>query len=950
MPPVKKEYRCNSGFFAFESYTSRDDVENDGTRHLVDRWLGQWACQLVVITLMLGLNVSTVQAVSPEGQHYDLNIAASSVVEALNLLAGQTGHMLLFDYDLAKDRRVRPVEGRYTIEDALATMLAGSGLSGAVTRRKVITVSAAHTGATTHQTELYMKHTTEPGRSLLGLIGTALVAVILSSPGQAEDISAASEVDKTRMIEEIVVTAQKREASLQATPIAITALSRERIQLNRIENFTDIAFYTPSMSYTQNQGMSQASIRGVGTDLTDLASEAAVAMYEDGVYRGASFAQAVPQFDLERIEILRGPQGTLYGRNATGGAINITTRLPSKIPEFNGSLTVGNYDRIRGELGASGPLTDAISGRVSFVTDSRNGYIDNKTLGRSEGDQNLKAGHAKLLFNFSEATVLVLRGNYTRDYGSTSVTLNRQSAPGGLGISPANIGGFFTFANPALGGLSLGDVFGLTFPEASEPIFLSPDKQETYNDAPSETDIKQYGYSATLTTKLWGLDTKLILARQQSKWFRDSDIDGTDLPVVSMDAQQSNRQNTAELNISSDYWGGRATWIMGGFYFQEDGEVQYYFDLDALQTTFEALFGVFGPGAAPLPPGSLAAFGTRFKTSLPSPAPFLDFRGTQDSRSWAAFSQTTVDVRHNLHVTLGLRYTDDSKEMHRELTNNLGGAPCDQRIKQDWNETTGTGIVSYDVSTEAMIYVSATKGFKAGGFNVGECGGAFDPESIWAYELGFKSRLLENRLQINGATFLYDYDDIQVNRSIENASSIENAAEAEIFGAEIEFVALIGDGFRLDGGVTHLSTEYAGGANFGDPIAGGPPINVDGNDLLRSPPLKLHVGAQYEAATQWGRFTLRTDVARSDRFYFDVFEASLPNQNEMQQDAYTIVNAHLNWDSTDGKYSVQLFGNNLSDQFYSLSRFSAATTGAVTSQDSMPRTYGLRVTMNPGGT
>ncbi len=254
-------------------------------------------------------------------------------------------------------------------------------------------------------------------------LGASLVVAGLSVGTSAVSYAASTE------IEEIVVTAQKRETNLQQTPIAITAITQEQIQLNRIEDFADIALHTPSMSYTELQGFSQASIRGVGTDLTNLANETAIAMYEDGVYRGATFSQTVPQFDMERIEVLRGPQGTLYGRNATGGAINIVTRMPSATPEFNASFTGGDYNRMRVELGASGPITDGILGRASFITDSHSGFNDNKTLGDSEGDDSLKGGHAALQFDLSETAELVLRGNYTRNHGNTGVFMVREISP-----------------------------------------------------------------------------------------------------------------------------------------------------------------------------------------------------------------------------------------------------------------------------------------------------------------------------------------------------------------------------------------------------------------------------------------------------------------------------------------------------------------------------------------
>ncbi len=208
------------------------------------------------------------------------------------------------------------------------------------------------------------------------------------------------------------------------------------------------------MSYTELQGFSQIAIRGVGTDLTNLANETAVAMYQDGVYRGATFAQTVPQFDMERIEVLRGPQGTLYGRNATGGAVNIITRCRPIVARVQ---RIDHRWQLRIECAVKWARrvrsTDTISGRASFVDDSHSGYNDNKTLNESEGDDSLKGGHVSLRFDLSDTTELVLRGNYTRDHGNTGVFMIREISPTALGISPDNLGGVLTFPQPELGGL-----------------------------------------------------------------------------------------------------------------------------------------------------------------------------------------------------------------------------------------------------------------------------------------------------------------------------------------------------------------------------------------------------------------------------------------------------------------------------------------------------------------
>src|SRR4030095_3915984 len=231
-----------------------------------------------------------------------------------------------------------------------------------------------------------------------------------------------------------------------------------------------------------------------------------------------------------------------------------------------------------------------------------------------------------------------------------------------------------------------------------------------------------------------------------------------------------------------------------------DGFARGFFDLGALQTTFEAIFGLFSPLQAPLPPGSLAAFGTRLKTGQPSATPFLDFVMEQDSESSAVFGQSTINLVEALRLTLGARYTEDKKDVHREGANNLGGTPCSSDENESWNETTGTAILDYTLPEDTMVYGSLSKGYKAGGFNISECAGAFDPETLLAYEIGVKTQVADSRVQLNGAVFLYEYDDIQVNRFVNTSSSITNAAEADILGAELEFVVLATGHLGFDGG------------------------------------------------------------------------------------------------------------------------------------------------------
>ena len=202
---------------------------------------------------------------------------------------------------------------------------------------------------------------------------------------------------------------------------------------------------------------------------------------------------------------------------------------------------------------------------------------------------------------------------------------------------------------------------------------------------------------------------------------------------------------------------------------------------------------------------------------------------------------------------------------------------------------------------------------------------------------------------MNGATFVYKYDDIQINRFVNNASSITNAAEADIYGAELEFVALVGGGFEFDGGVTYLDTEYGGGASFSNPILGGRRSASTATTRCGRRRGRPTSARSTSGTRDLGRIIFRADVTYSDSFYFDVFQASLPNQSQMEQDSYTVTNAHIAWESTDGKYSGQLFCQNITDELYANSSQAVGTTGAVMSQYSSPRQYGIRVSMQMGG-
>lgn len=422
-----------------------------------------------------------------------------------------------------------------------------------------------------------------------------------------------------------------------------------------------------------------------------------------------------------------------------------------------------------------------------------------------------------------------------------------------------------------------------------------------------------------------------------------------DITYLTDNFKQTNEEWSQEFTLSGS--AGRLDWIGGAYYYQSEIDEAFQFTLPALQATFEALFGLFG-GGGPLPSGSLAAFGTRLD-GLPSAIPFLDFQVIQDLESVAAYGQGTYNFTDRLRGTAGVRWTRDKKDVTQTVVNNIGGDFCrDVDLNDSWSEVTGKVGLDADVGEDHLVYASISRGFKAGGFNGGQCRNPYDPETLLALEVGSKSRLLDNTLQINLAAFYYDYKDLQARLFINNASIVENAADAETYGFEVEWLWLAGANFRVDGSLSLLETEFKDflstdplnpqiGSNC-DATGLGCQQDLSGNDLLRSPPVKANLAAEYDIGlNSAGTLTLRGEYAYTDSMYHTVF-----NNDFAKQDDYSLWNARLIWNPAPGSLdgvSVIAFVENAGDEDFVMIHAPNATTGGTLTQYGPPRTWGLQV-------
>jgi iron complex outermembrane receptor protein len=814
-------------------------------------------------------------------------------------------------------------------------------------------------------------------------------------------------------VEEIVVTAEKRQTKLQKTPSAITAISSTKLEAQGITGVESLQFNVPSMVFGDVSGYTFISIRGIGTDVTTTSAEPAVATYSDGVYTGSLITQALPEFDLERIEVLRGPQGTLYGRNATGGVINYISKGPSYEPEVNLAGIYGSYDRIAIDGSATGALVeDKLAFRLGGHYEQNDGYRKNIALDTHEYDLEEWSVRGALMADPNEDLKITLRGDYLEQETSNSYMLITTQAipaiagPLDLMVSPELPLGIFSqpaaFFQAVPGFLTDSDIAALNGGSIAEylnmltqpgPIAPSPDESLKFSDSiPARYDVKTGGTSLTIDWDVGNVSIKSITALRRGSLEFDQDSTGFAAPqVVFYPLRQSNTQWTQEFNISGTAFDDRMDWLVGAFYFHDDAKFattvwlpgigEYVQLLSSLSdpdgpTAFNLsqpllpLYQIFQDITATAiqdgPNYILGGPGVVEDVTIPATA-FLGFGLTQESESMAGFAQATYRITDELRITGGLRYTIDEKKVVRSKHSNLllffgGGNPAPVDLCHDvaesrkWYALTGTAGIDYDVAERTMIYAKYSAGYKAGGFNPGECHGAFNPEKLDAFEGGVKSVFGDGQFSANVAAFYYDYSDIQFTTYVPGASSIKNAGAAELYGLEIEFQAYPDGipGFSVDGSVSWVHSEYTEGNPDRDDglffdVTNRDLLDIRGNNLIRSPEWKFSMGAQYEIDMgDSGALTLRGEASWTDTIYNDIFNGEATFQEGTTQPAYWLVNARAIWELEDGKYSIQLFGENLTDEYYAVNRvaFNTPTTlVSVAGQYAAPRTFGIRVAM-----
>lgn len=737
----------------------------------------------------------------------------------------------------------------------------------------------------------------------------ALMALVAGSQTAFAQAGPAAEETADADSGDIVVTAQRRSESLQKVPLAVSAIGAADLANTGRSTLESFSADVPGLNVTQNIGQARVTLRGIGVDNISLGSEGSVAFYQDGVFYARSSAAFASMYDIERIEVLRGPQGTLYGRNATGGSINILTAKPTD--QFEGYLagTIGNYLTLNSEGAISGPLSDNVSARLSFQTKHHRGYGRNTYTGTRIDDENSQGVRGQIKFDFNPLTILIAGDYFRKDDNSNGGHYfgpGVESAPGVFDTPLAEL----------LGGTVATDIRDVS--NARDPFA----KAEFYG---GRIDMS---YDASDTVSL-----RSLTAYRASDFDSLTDISGSSFDLFPLYNYEYGRQFSQEfqVNVTTD----RHKLVVGAYYLHDKVNGGSY-------APFAFLGGTYDPVT-----GQPQQFFQGYSAG-----------GIMKTDALAFFAQDTFSLSDSVRLTVGGRYSWEKKNVDNFVEfdftrfydpSNPVLAPH-RLASKSWSSFTPKIGIDVDLGPNTMAYASFSKGFKAGTYDLQALIDPVDPEKIDSYDVGIKTTMADGAVRLNLAGFYYDYTNLQTGKVTGATLVLENAASAEIYGVEGELtirprsipLTISANGSLLSAKyTTYISQDPA--RLFGDGTSvdedGFPAFNLAGNRLPQAPSYTFNLGADYEIETGIGKLTLHADSQWIGRTWHSAF-----NRQVNSQAPYSLQNAFISL-HTESDWTLTAFIRNIGDK----KAISSAHVGYVPIGGPIlgyvipPRTFGLTI-------
>lgn len=719
------------------------------------------------------------------------------------------------------------------------------------------------------------------------------VAGVLAMAAASTWAQSSPPADGSRQLEEVIVTARKYQENIQETPVSVSAFNAATLERLGMTSMTDIALRTPGLAYGNfgDSKLSPTSLRGVVSSAGSAGQDPAVGVYVDEVFIGQGADAPLDLYDIDRVEVLRGPQGTLYGRNTIGGVISLTTKRPTDELEASTELTYGNYDHVRVGGSLSGPLVAGLlKGKISAVYDDRDGTDTNVWLHIPVNDKHHWTTRGQLLFTPSDSTELLVTGDYFKidQHPLVFETLRYNDAM----LLP-----------------QLLDALGL--PRNTDPY----DRNVYSNQETTETE-EAWSASAALRTKFGGADFTSITAYRTHEYASRDDTERSPIDFAYDGDPEDVHTFSEEARIT--WTTGSFDWLLGAYYFDRTSTNFSFIEIGAdLADLFAA------PEITGLQTGSDAAMGTE---------------------SLSGFASATWRASAQLDFTLGGRYTHEKKDIDYVQTDPLEllGGSFSVKADDTWSQFTPNASARYRFTPDVMGYATIGEGFKSGGFNdgLGDANGiGYDPETVWNYELGLKNELLDRRLVANVALYYMQWEDIQLTN--DNPATpifdptILNAGKAHSTGIEAEIQALATEHLTLGASLSVQEAEYDEGTL------------PSGDELKRiplAPKYTSDLNAEYRVTVGNGELSLLGEaILRGDSYL------TQDNQSDGHVNDYALYNMRIAYTSDAGHWSVTLWGKNLGDKdvknrLFDLSNQDLVGQKFIALGD--PRTYGLTLRMD----
>lgn len=777
-------------------------------------------------------------------------------------------------------------------------------------------------------------------------------------------------------IEEVIVTAQRRSESTQDIPVAITGLTGDSIEKFGVESTNDVGAQVPNMQVSGPYGEVQPifSIRGVSMSDYNSNQASPIGVYVDEAYQPAVYSHGANFFDLERLEVLRGPQGTLYGKNTTGGAINMITRTPQIDTELNGRIKggIGSFEATIGEAAVEGTLIPGtLAARFATLFKKDDGYQENPLGGANGAQTDTRGARLALNWAINDYATAVLKVTRTENDANTSQVRNEPGVDIRNTSSTENSNGFIDYTG---------------YSRPFQDLDFHEIESNKMGPLITSTD------TAVLTVNL-DFPTFSIVSLSSygdAQYFQDANTDGSPLRLLEIDWSSDTIYYSQDLRYVSN-WEGSFDLIAGIYYGYED------LGLKNIYCIFEDLpdsrVGEENPDAIGLAP-FLVGFGC------------VDQRLRTEKDSRAAYGQMRFRATEKLAFDLGLRYTEDRNDLpyynvsrldydgtpigtwvpgnptgrdeaftplivspnqiifctanpdsctgtpgYTHGPYNLDSQPELNAVEREWSGKLG---VDYAINADIMVYASYSHGYRSGSYNGGvyylerDVDDAYArPEFIDAYEIGIKADLLDGQARLNAAAFYYDYTDQQFVNVVGISVFLENAGASEIRGAEAEFQYRITERFSISTGVGFLDTEYKE-LKLADTTTLANPedqVDLEGNELISAPKVNVNVSVDWDIlVTDFGYLTANLNGSFQDKQWFSAYNDKAEYE-ATKQDAYHLLNARLSWYSADESYSISAWAKNLEDIEYDYYAIDLqASFGYTYFLSGPPRTWGLEGT------